>query len=263
MVTDRYWENNPHFSGQVPGLTYVGPGRSTERPYGLSGADVADIYLNSGMAQQPGMFDKLKGWWGKNKNRIFAPGAGEGVSKFASKLTNPQFSWDSSSGISGWGKGIGKGLTLAGGVYNAYNAAKGLDNLSDLKNEGRDIQSDIVTASYNNPMLQYDLSSDQMELLRALRNGRYDSDIGIDDVDWLDAGGDALKGGLTGFLTGGMPGAIVGAVGSGANAAIGSLGNQQERSNAELQALYDAVVQSEQQYNDIKKQRAYANLMSY
>jgi hypothetical protein len=132
-----------------------------------------------------------------------------------------------------------------------YGVGKGLKNFSKAKDQTEDIMSDIVTASYNNPMLQYDLDAEQLKLLRQLRNNRYSNDP---DIDWSDTIGGAIKGGLYG-ISGGIPGVVIGALGGGANAAVNSLSDAQAASNDELEALYDAILQSEQEYNALRKQR--------
>lgn len=157
--------------------------------------------------------------------------------------------WNKKSGIQPYG--LGKAATGIGVVSNLYGIGKGLSDLSDTRNETDDIASDIVTASYNNPMLQYDLDENQMKLLRQLRRGTYDSDS---DIDWSDTIGGALKGGVYG-LAGGIPGVILGALGGGANAAIDSMNTAQGVTNDELEALYAAIMQSEQEYNALRKQR--------
>jgi hypothetical protein len=56
---------------------------------------------------------------------------------------------------------------------------------------------------------------------------------------------------------------VIGALGGGLNSVVDDFGNAQNISNSELEALYNAVVASEQQNNALKKQRAYANLGMY
>ena len=210
----------------------------------------------------------IKGWYGKHKGKFFKEGGAfsEG-GKFGgmfNTLTNPQFDLNDQYQLQGWGKNIGKWSTIGNGIYQGINAAQGLGDLADARDAGQDLVSDIVTASYDNPMLSYDLSSEQMDLLRQLRRGTYDDSVGIEDVDLAGTLGGALKGGLTGFLTGGgIPGAIVGAVGGGANAVIDDLGQARNINNAELEALLQALESSRQQQNAMKKQRMYAALGGY
>lgn len=210
----------------------------------------------------------IKGWYGKNKGRLFKEGGafskGGKVGGMLDNLTNPQFDLNDQYQLQGWGKNIGKWSTIGNGLYQGINAAQGLGDLADARDAGQDLVSDIITASYDNPMLSYDLNTEQMDLLRQLRRGTYDDSVGIDDVDLAGTLGGAIKGGLTGFLTGGgVPGAIVGAVGGGANAVIDDLGQARNIDNAELEALLQALESSKQQQNAMKKQRMYAALGGY
>lgn len=209
-----------------------------------------------------------KGWFDKNKGKVFKEGGAFSkngkLGGLFGNLTNPQFDLNDKYQLQGWGKNIGKGVTIANALYQGYNAAQGLKDLSDLRDQGDDIVADAITASYDNPMLQYDLTSDQMDLLRQLRRGTYDDDVGLEDVDLLGTLGSALGGGITGFVTGGgIPGAIVGAIGGGANSVIDDLGRARNSSNAEIDALLQAIEASNQQQNAMKKQRMYAALGGY
>ena len=223
----------------------------------VANPDLSYMYKNVGNGTGSG----LKNWWAKNSGKFLSPGAKDSLKSFTDKLSNPQFNWNSSSGIQGWGKNLGKGATALGALYNVYNIGQNLDNLSDAQQSREDMIGDIVGAAYNNPMIYYDLTSDQMSLLRKLRNGSYDTETDLSDVDWGSALKGAVKGGVGGFVTGGIPGAVIGAIGSGANSATESLVNAQGADAAELEALYNAILASERSYNDIQKQKAYARLM--
>jgi hypothetical protein len=181
---------------------------------------------------------------------------------FYNKATSPELDWDSTTGLKAYGADIGKYAGIASALYQGYNLAKGMQDNSEAKNENSDLISDIVSSSYNNPNLQYDISPDQLELLRDLRRGNYDSESDLSDIDLLGALGDAGMGVLTGIL-GGAPGMIAGGVGGFLNSIVGDFGDEQNRSNAELEALYQAILASDRQYNDLKRQRAYANFGRY
>ena len=120
--------------------------------------------------------------------------------------------------------------------------------------------SNIVSASYASPTIQYDLSPDQLALLRELQQGTYDSGTDLSDIDLLGALSGAGMGVLTG-IGGGIPGMVVGGIGGLINSGLGDLSNAQNINNSELEALYRAVQESAQQHNAARKQRAYANLM--
>lgn len=268
-VTDKYWES-PYYPGGGA-LVYAGPGsedfygatKHAGQQYNFS-PDLSYMFAQGGgSGGLGGMFDKLKGKFkGGSGGKFFAPGAGASLKTFGDKLTSPQFSWNKGSGVQGWGMNIGKGLNIANALYQGYGAAKGLGELSDTKDITSDLLAEVMTSSYNNPMLQYDLNSDQLDMLRKIRRGSYDSKAGFDDVDLLGALGAAGKGAIMG-IGGGIPGMIIGALGGGANAVIDDINQGQEATNAELEALYQAIMSSEQQYNALKKQRAYANLAGY
>ena len=191
------------------------------------------------------------------------PGAGQGsLGGLFSKLAHPNFSYNWKSGLQGYGKNLGKVATGATAAIQGIKALQGISDLSDAKSASEDLASDIVTASYNNPMLQYDLDPEQLSMLRDLRRGTYDNSVGISDVSLLGVLGDVLKGGLYG-AGGGIPGMIAGAIGGGVNSVIGDLGQARENSNAELEALYQSILESEQGVNNIKKQKALANFAAY
>lgn len=268
-VKDKYWES-PYYPGGGS-LVYAGPG--VDSSYGATkhagqnynfNPDLS--YMFDGSGSRGGTFDRLKNWFSGAKSgtggKFFAPGATDSLKSFGSTLTNPQFSWNKNSGIQGWGRNLGGVLNVGNTLYQGYNAAKGIEELTDTKDVTSDLVSDIITASYNNPMLQYDLTSDQRNMLSKLRRGSYDSESNIDDVDFLGVLGDAVKGGVMG-IGGGIPGMVIGAIGGGANAVVDDMNQGQEATNAELEALYQAIMESEQQYNALKKQRAYANLAGY
>lgn len=157
--------------------------------------------------------------------------------------------WNKSSGIQPYN--LGKASTALGAAYNVYGVGKGLSNLSKAKDTTGDLKADIIAASHNNPMLQYDLDPEQLQLLRQLRRGSYDDSP---DTDLSGILGGAVQGGLYG-LAGGIPGVVIGAIGGGANAAVNGRASAQEDVNDELEALYASIMSSEQEYNNLRKQR--------
>ena len=269
-VTDKYWES-PYFphGGQLvyssPGQEeYYGSTKHAGQNYNFT-PDLSYMFSQGNSGGIGGMFDKLKSKFKGGSGTgggFFAPGIGSKFSSATSTLANPQFDWTKSSGIQGWGKNLGKGFNIANTLYQGYNAAQGLKDLSEAKDISEDTISDIITASYNDPMIQYNLNSEQLDMLRQLRRGSFDSDASFSDVDLLGALGGAAKGAVTG-IAGGIPGMIIGAIGGGGNAIIDDLNQAQGVTNSDLEALYQAVLESERQYNDIRKQRAYANLAGY
>lgn len=189
---------------------------------------------------------------------LFAPGFTEKLKTGAGGLMSPQFDWNKSSGLQGWGKDLGGYMNIANTAIQGLNAAQGLGDIADAQRSGGDLQSDILVEAMNNPMASYDLSSDQQRLLDKLRNGSYNSEIGLDDVNLLGALGNAGMGALTG-AGGGIPGMIIGGLGGLINSGIGDIASAQNRSNAELQALYTALQESNQNYRNMRRQRMMAN----
>lgn len=259
-------------------------------PSQVSGMSSEQLFQELSKTNQgsSGPWTKLKGWFGKSKSGATGAGAGASTagastagsaagtagaagkgglfanglkSKFksgASALLNPEFDYNLKSGVQGWGKNLGGYLNLANLAMQVINTAQGLDSLSDAQSESDDLVADIVASAMNNPMVNYDLTADQRKLLSQLRRGTYSSDIGLDDVNLLGALGDAGMGVLTG-VSGGIPGMVIGGVGGLLNSGIGDLGNAQARQNAELEALYAALQESNQNYNNMRKQRMMAS----
>ncbi len=190
---------------------------------------------------------------------LFDPTLKNRFKGFGSKLTNPNFNYDMKTGVQGWGKNLGGLYNIGNVAVQGYNALQGLDEMSELRDDTDDLISDIVTSSYNSPTLQYDLNSEQLKLLRELRNDRYNTDVDFGDLDLLGILADFGKGALTG-APGGIYGALIGGVGSALNSGIEDLQGGISADNAELQALYDAILNSEQQYKQLEKQKAYARL---
>jgi hypothetical protein len=181
------------------------------------------------------------------------------LSGLYSKLSNPQFDFDPKSGLKGWGKNLG-------GYWTAGNAAlRGLDIVTDLgKNSetldrAKDLASDITLSAANSPTIQYDLNADQRRLLRELQRGDYNAMGGSKDIDIMGILGDTAMGALSG-APGGWIGALIGGGLGLADSVIGDLSSGTDRNTAELEALYQAVLESEQYHNQLRKQRAYAAL---
>lgn len=187
-------------------------------------------------------------------------GAGKSLSGWFGKATSPEFDYNSKTGLQGWGHDLGGWITAANAIGQGYQAIQNIDAISDARDASDRIMSDIVSASYASPTIQYDLSPDQLNLLRELRQGAYDSGADLSDIDLLGALSGAGMGVLTG-IGGGIPGMVVGGIGGLINSGLGDLNNAQNINNSELEALYQAVQESAQQHNAARKQRAYANLI--
>lgn len=192
------------------------------------------------------------------KMKLFSDNLGSKFGNGLNGILSPEFDYSMKSGLQGWGRNLGGYATAINGVMQGINAAQGLGNLKDAKTDTDDLSADIVAAAMNNPMVKYDLTPDQMQLLSQLKRGTYDSDVSLDDVNLLGALGNAGMGAVTG-IAGGVPGMIVGGIGGLLNSGISDLGNAQSRKNAELEALYAALTESNQNYNNMRKQRMMAN----
>ena len=208
-----------------------------------------------------------------NQNGFF--GKNGPMSKFTKNIGNPKFdySWTAptnpttktlfqspitNTGLQGWGLDLGGAYNVGNLAVQGLKAGKGLQDISNARDNMQDLRSDILLGANNSPTIMYDLNANQRDLLRELQRGDYDT-VDSDDFDFLGALGGAAKGALTG-LPGGLPGVIIGGVGGLANSVIGDFKEGADRRTAELEALYQAVLDSERYHNEQRKQRAYAGL---
>ena len=270
MVTDRYWENNPYFTGQAPGLVPVyGTYRGTETPYSAP-------KQSSSNARASGGFGNILGGLGNlGSGRFFKQGGNLNSGKLGqmfNKLASPEFDYTAKDGLTGWKNKagqplqIGKGLSWINAIANTAGAAQNFGDLTEANETGRDLVTDILNNAAISKTLNYDLDASQLELLRQLKSGANDGDTdlfeGLGNVDWTSTAGGALKGAVGG-IAGGIPGMIAGAASGALNAGTESIANEQARTTAELEALLQAVQESAQSYKDIQKQRAYARMAMY
>ena len=173
-------------------------------------------------------------------------------------IANPQFDYDAKTGLKGWGKNLGTLWNAGQMALQGYRAVQDLQNAGDYRDRSEDLMSDIVSASYNSPTVQYDLAPDQMETLRQLRDGDYETGTDLGDLDLLSILGDVGMG-VLGGIPGGIGGMVLGGLGGLGTSLASNYSNAQSRQTAELEALYQAVLESEKQHNDLRKQRAYAS----
>ena len=170
----------------------------------------------------------LKGMWSNLK-------AGKGIM--------PKY-----AGLAKAGMGIGAGISAIKGINEYQNAKKDTDALVD----------DILQSAAGNEMLRYDLSADQLELLRKLRNGTYDLTGDFDAGDLLGNIGNIATGAGLGFVTGGGPvGAILGGASGVIDGVSSSMVGNQEKITQDLQNLYDALYESEMRSKSMKRDAAY------
>jgi hypothetical protein len=169
--------------------------------------------------------------------------------------TSKKFGWNKNTGLTAFGKNLGKYTPwISGGV----SAIQALDNFSDYNksvdsNEG--MIDDILVSAMSNPLVSSYLTSEQMNLLNQLRRGDYTTKSNFGDaLQGIGSGlGDAVTAALTGAAFGGVPGAIVGGVGSLVNSGIQGLSSGTEEESAELAALYQALMDAEAQYKSMKR----------
>lgn len=233
----------------------VGPSRkfNNQSSNTAGGKGAYGFKSRAGGAAKPGAGAGATGSAGP-RVKIFSDNLGSKFGAGVENLLTPEFDYNLDSGIQGWGQNLGGYANIANAAAHGINAIQGLGNLSDTKTETDDLSADIVTAAMNNPMVKYDLTTDQQELLSQLKRGTYDSNVGLDDINVLGALGDVGMGVLTG-AAGGIPGMIIGGVGGLVNSGIGDLTNAQSRKNAELQALYAALQESNRNYGEMRRQR--------
>lgn len=193
---------------------------------------------------------KLKDSFAKWKGK--ASGFGD---KAAGLIDPDNYGWSKNSGLKAFGKNVGKWGNIAGGVMQGFDALQGIGDYSDTLNSNEDLMSKIQASAMGNPLLSHYLTSDQLDLLGDVQDGRYSSDAGFDDFmhgAMGGLGGAAVGAGL-GFLTGGIPGAVIGGAGSLINSGIDNLSASAGQNTAELQALYQALQDAEMQYKSMKR----------
>lgn len=151
---------------------------------------------------------------------------------------------------------LGKWGNIASGVMQGIDAAQGIANYQNVKQDNEDLMSDIQTSAMGNPLLSSYLTADQLDLLGDIQDGRYDSsDAGADTFlkGAMGGLGQAIPAAVIGGLTGGLPGALIGGLGTLANAGIDSLSSTAGQNTAELQSLYQALRDAEMQYKSMKR----------
>lgn len=199
----------------------------------------------------------------KSKGKLFKEGgffdtkSGK-LSGIVDDVANPQFDYDTKTGVKGWGKNLGTLWNIGQMALQGYNAAQDLQSAGEASDRAEDLLSQITTASYNSPTLQYDLSPEQLDTLRQIREGDFDTSADLDDLNLLSLLGDTAMG-VLGGIPGGISGMVLGGLGGLGTGLSRDYSNAQARQASELEALYQAVLASEQQHNDLRKQRAYAS----
>ena len=212
-------------------------------------AGAADAAGAAATAKSKGKFFKEGGFFDSKSGKFGGVVGG---------IANPQFDYDTKTGLKGWGRNLGNYWTLGQMALQGYGALQDLQNAGDYRDRSEDLMSDVVSASYNSPTIQYDLAPDQMETLRQLRDGDYETGTDLGDLDLLSVLGDVGMG-VLGGIPGGIGGMVLGGLGGLGTSLASNYSNAQSRQTAELEALYQAVLESEKQHNDLRKQRAHVS----
>lgn len=187
-------------------------------------------------------------------------GFGNNSSKLKDWFSKHGFGWNSKNGLTAFNRNFKTLGTAVPAAFQAFDAVKNFENLDDNTAATTDLLSDIRSAAANNRMLYYDLSPDQLATLRNINAGNYDNEWDLSDLSLSSL----LSGGLTGALTGiagGLPGMVVNGLAGAFNAGLSDISQGVAADNAELEALYQAIVASNQEYNDTRRQMAYNRMM--
>lgn len=251
-------------------VPFYNPKYTTKKPTGTWGATVQNTapkmasagtnYLSGGTGAKKGLFGGFGASNVGNKLGGFSNALGnfslQGVTDYA-KGVNQSYQaatgnplWSKSGGIDKLG-GLANlaGILMQGGqaVSGLYDNDRQADNLDDL-------MSDIESSAYANPLASSYLNADQRRTLRDIQKDRFD------DPSISDALGGAMKGipkallsAVGGYLTGGVPGAAIQGIGTLVNSGIQGYGSAIQDRDAELQALYEALSNAEQDYNSMRR----------
>lgn len=187
-------------------------------------------------AKTGGLFDSLKGKASEGWNNVKA---GKGLIPSAKTMSN-----------------VMAGVQLANAIgtgYNEYNQAQ-MDTESLI--------SDILASAGGNSNLRYDLSSDQLNLLRQLQNGTFDTSADFDISNAFGNLGNVATQAAMGYAFGGIPGAILSGLTPVASGITSGMTQDQRQITARLEGLYNSLAESEMRNKAMKRDAAmqrYAN----
>jgi hypothetical protein len=252
------------FSGlQIPANNMMYPPSLSSNlgmtPTSNSGLPALANNLLSPMSLNKKPFDYIDAEWSENiPNGFSDSGASSGLKDFFSKATNKgtsgkSFGWDKGSGLTAFGKNIGKAANIGSGIMYGIDALGGMKDLSNSQKSTDDLISDIMRSSASNPLTSSYLTSDQQSMLNKIKRGNYESKASSTDFDLMGLLSGAGKGALTGGLTGGIPGAIIGALGGGITSNLDRQNADQQRINSELEGLLQSLNDAESQYKMMKR----------
>ncbi len=180
----------------------------------------------------------------------------QGITDYAKGVNQ---SYQAATGNPLWSKAggidkLGSLANMAGLLMQGGQAVSGLYDNDQQSGNLDDLISDIQASAYANPLADSYLTADQRRTLRDIKKDRFD------DPSISDALGGAMKGvpkallsAVGGYLTGGVPGAAIQGIGSLVNSGIQGYGSAIQDRDAELQALYEALSNAEQDYNSMRR----------
>lgn len=151
---------------------------------------------------------------------------------------------------------LGKAAPWIQGGVEAVRALGGISDYTDAQSQYDELLSDVLREYGSNPLANQFLTSSQRSDLRALEKG-YTNEGKADSGDFfkgMGSGlGDAIPAALLGLVAGGVPGALVGGIGSLVNSGISGMNSAVAQDTADLEALYQTLVDANAQYNSMKK----------
>ena len=161
--------------------------------------------------------------------------------------------WNKKSGLTAFGKNIGKSAPLFQAGVSGIQALQGLSDISNANIDYNTLKSDILSEAMSNPLASYDLTTEQNKLLYDLKKGRDTTTADMGDIlngIGSDLPNTALQA-LMGGLIGGIPGAIVGGVGNLVNSGITGYSQGQQKQFSQLQNLSNTLMQSGNNYRSM------------
>lgn len=220
----------------------------------ISTADVFDAGQGyQGGGGGPGFFAGLGGLFGRLRNGLgkfsFDPRSAYGKFNTAYQgVTNNPF-WTKAGGIDG----LGKLANVGGAVVQGGKAIGNLVSADQAQSNYDDLAKDIRMTAAANPLAYSNMSMADKKLLRQIKSGTSKNNFG-NIMTGVTKGLPKILGNTAlGFVTGGIPGAIIQGAGTAVNKGIEGYTSGTEESQGQLQALYDKLLQSEQEYNMMKR----------
>lgn len=180
----------------------------------------------------------------------------EGLARFINKDFNLKniVNYNAKNGLSLGGKSVGKLIPVGVTIYQLLDALGGWNEMSDINEDARGIESQILASAAGNPILNKQLSSEDLNLLNKLRRGNYSA---VSDLSGATSNmGNMLSSVGTGALmglAGGVPGALAGAIGGAINAGIDNMNAETTGNISELEALYQRVLDAEQRFKSMQR----------